>query len=174
MEKERSETKTTSYSTPSHLKKIKWKLKLDHPKVLKCCRSIVGGLDGAVPGGKGSDENETSPLQQNDLNSREEKKEKTFTPKRKLDSDGVKSLVDKTTSATCVLPKNCHTFLTISHEKLGPSKGKNAEGKKEMIEINNSFLRTSFTLMRSSIPKRNDIFSNCIKFTFCTVNIYCK
>ena len=131
MEKESNETKTTTNSIPSHLKKIKWKFKLDHPKVFKCCRSIVNGLDGAVPGGKGSDENETSPLQQNDLNSREEKKEKAFTPKRKLDPDGVKNLADnETTSAACVLPKNCHTFLTISHEKLGPSKGKNAQRKK--------------------------------------------
>ena len=112
------------------------------PEVLKCYRSTVDGLSCDGPEGRRSDDNEIAPLQQNDLTSREEKKETcAFAPKRKLDPDGVKNPVYKeSTSAACVLPTNCSTFLTISHEKLGPSKGKNERGKTEMIQVNKNLL----------------------------------
>lgn len=129
-EKESNEKKTTSYNMPNDHKEIKWNFKLVRPEVLKCCRSIVKGLNRTGPGGKRSDENETVPLQQNDLTPlKAEKKESA--PKGKLDPDVVKRCVYKeTTSAACVLPTNCSKLVTISHEKLGPSKGKNGNEKR--------------------------------------------
>jgi len=129
LENEGNEKTATSYSIPNIPKKIKWNFKQVRPEVLKCCRSIVDGLDRAGSAGKSRDENKTRPLQQNDLTLREEeKKETAFAPKRKLDPDGVKNRVYQgSTSAACVLPTNSHTFLKIPHEKLGPSKGRNRE-----------------------------------------------
>ena len=132
-EKESNKKTTTSCNTPNHHKKIKWNFKLVRPEVLECYRSIVNELNRAGPQGKPSDEKETVPLQQNNLTSREEKNESAYAPKRKLDPDSVKSCVKESTSAACVLPTSYSTLLTISHEKLEPSKGKTAEGKKEMI-----------------------------------------
>ena len=130
MEKERKEKTATSCNMPNHQKNIKWNFKLVRPEVLKCYRSVVDGLNRAGPEGRRSDDNETVPQKQNDLTSREEKKENAFAPKRKLDPDDVKNpLYKESTSTACVLPTNCSKFLTISREKLGPSKGKNDEEK---------------------------------------------
>lgn len=120
-------------NTPNHHKEIKWNLRPVRPEVLKCYRSIVNGLNRAGPQGNTSDEKETVPLQQNDLTAREQKNESAHAPKRKLDLDSVKNCVKESTSAACVLSTSYSTFLTISHDKLEPSKGKTAEGKKVMI-----------------------------------------
>ena len=134
MEKESEDKTTKSCNMPNRHKKIKWNFKLVRPEVLKCYRSIFDGLNGAGPEEKKSDEYDAVPLQQNDLTSIEGKKESASAPKRKLDLDGVKNCVyEESTSAACVLPTNCFTFPTISHEKLKPSKGKTTIGKMEMI-----------------------------------------
>ena len=134
MEKESKEKTTPSWNMPNHHKKLKWNFKLIRPEALKYYRGMVDGLSHAGPEGKRSDENESVPLQQNDLTSREEKKESASAPKRKFDPDGVKNPVyQESTSAACVLPTNCSTFLTISHERLEPSKGENRREKTEII-----------------------------------------